>query len=84
MVYGTFDGNTNLGRCSDTLRLHVRLVRAYQTSGVTQERFITAACDDLQTGLPRYLRRALHLDSEVLSKLVEVWGAQKETKTTLS
>ena len=42
----------------------------------------TAACESLQIGSPRFLNRGLHLDFEVLqlSKLVEIWGTQNETK----
>ena len=46
---------------------------------MTQESFIIAACGSLQTGVPRYLDRGLHLDVEVLkwSKLVERWGEKE-------
>ena len=44
----------------------------------------TAACDSLQIGRPRCLNRGLYLDFDVIewSKLVEIWGTQKETKQT--
>ena len=50
----------------NTLRLHLRLVRALQIAGGYHECFIHMACDSLQIGLPQILNRGLHLDVEVL------------------
>ena len=59
----------------DTLRLHLRLVRALQIAGGHQECVIhSRACDSLQVGRLQVLNRGVHLDFEVLrwSKLVEI------------
>ena len=58
----------------DTMRLHLRLVRALQIAGGNQERFIRRACAALQNDLAQVLNRGLHLDFEVLhwSKLDEI------------
>ena len=50
----------------NTLRLHLRLVRALQIAGGYHECFIHMACDSLQIGLPQVLNRGLHLDFEML------------------
>ena len=62
----------------NTLRLHLRLVRALQIADGYQECFIHRACDFLQIGRVQVLNRGLHLrglhlDFEVLqwSKLVD-------------
>ena len=67
----------------NTLRLHLRLVRALHIAGGYQECFIHRACDSLQIDRLQVLNRGLHLDFEVLQwlKLVETWGTQNQTKT---
>ena len=65
-----FYRNKNRCRSSDRLCLQLRLVRAYQRSGATQESFTTASCDPLQIGLPT------EANVLQLSKLDEIWGAQ--------
>ena len=77
-----FYRNRNIAAILNTLRLHLRLVRALQMASGYQERFIHRACDSLQIGRPQVLDRGLNLDFEVLqwSKLVEIWGTQNETK----
>ena len=68
----------------NTLRLHLRLVRALQIAGGSQKCFIHRACDSLEIGLPQVISRGLYHDVEVLqwSKLDGFWGTQNETKTT--
>ena len=68
----------------NTLRLHLRLVRASQIASGYQECFIHRACDWLQIGLAQVLNRGLYLDVEVLqwSKLDEFGGTQNDTKIT--
>ena len=65
---------------NNTLRLELRLVRAYRRATVTRKSFITAACVSLEIDLPQVLNRVLHLDSEVLQwpKMVYIWGAQNK------
>ena len=76
-----FYRNRNIAAILNTLRLHLRLVRALQMASGYQERFIHRACDSLQIGRPQVLDRGLNLDFEVLrSKLVKKWGAQNEAK----
>ena len=76
-----FYRNRNIAAILNTLRLHLRLVRALQIAGGNQECFIHRVCDSFQIGRLQVLNRGLHLDFEVLqwSKLVEIWGAQNET-----
>ena len=75
------DRKNNFQSCFDTLRLHLRLVRALPREGGYQECVIHRACDSLQVGLPQ-VHKGLHLDVEVLrwSKLDESGGTQNETK----
>ena len=61
-----FIGIINSKDFFDTLRLHLRLVRALQIAGGNQECFIHRACDSLQIDLPKVSNRSLHLDFEVL------------------
>ena len=70
--------NRNIAAIFNTLRLHLRLVRALQIADGYQECFIHRACDFLQIGRVQVLNRGLHLrglhlDFEVLqwSKLVD-------------
>ena len=76
--------NRNIAAAFNTLRLHLRLVRALQIVSGHQECFIHKDCDSLEIGRPQVLNRDLHLDFEVLqwSKLVEICGTQNETKMT--
>ena len=77
-----FYRNRNIAAIFNTLRLHLRLVRASQIEGGYQECFIHRAFDSLQIGRLQVLNKGLHLDFEVLqwSKLVDIWGTQNETK----
>ena len=78
-----FDQNKNFRSYFDTTHLHVRLVRAFQIVGGSQESLINIACDSVQSaGLLLVLNRGLQLDFEVLQSagLEEIWGAQIETK----
>ena len=66
----------------NTLRLELRLVRAYRKSTVTWKRFIPAACVSLEIDLPQLLNAGLRLDLEMLqlSKLVDFGVGKKKTK----
>ena len=77
-----FYRNRNIAAIFNTLRLHLRLVRALQTVGAYQECFIHRACDSLQISYLQVFNRGIHLDFEVLqwSKLVEIWATQNETE----
>ena len=83
-----FYRNRNIAAIFNTLRLHLRLVRALQIAGGYREYFIHRACHYLQIGRLQVLNGGLHLDFEVLqrSRLVENWGMihkmrQKTTPT---
>ena len=82
-----FYRNRNIAAILNTLRLHLRLVRALQIvggqiAGGHQECFIHRACDSLQIGRLQVLNRGLHLEFEALQwlKLVEIWGTKIETE----
>ena len=66
----------------DTLRLHLRVVRALQRAGGDPKCFIHRACDSLQIGHLQILNQGLHLAFEALQwlKFGEIWGTQNEAK----
>ena len=65
------------------LRSDLRLARAYGRATATSIRLFTAACVLLEIDFPQVVNRDIHVDLEVLqsSKLVDLYGAQDETKT---
>ena len=77
-----FCRNRSVAALFNTVRFHLRLVRALQIASGYQECFIHRAGNSFQIGLPQVLNGGQRLDVEVLqwSKLDEFGGTQNETK----